>query len=143
MKEIRIRGEGGQIAVQVLGYERPAAGNLSDANWLNCSINVDISPFSGHYGASLSTQDFLAFGEELAVMSDRLAGEAKFDTDEGALSLRLVMEPLGELLIEGEAVVVGAIRAALKFTLHADQSYLGELRREVAAALNEFPVRVA
>ena len=143
MTEIMIVGEGGRVRIQVAGYERQAAENLSDANWLNCNVSVDVPPFSGRYDAAFSTQDFVDFSKQLGVLSEGLAGEAVFQTDEGALHLRLVMQSRGGLTIDGEAVAVMVGRTALKFKLLADQSHLSDLRRAVQAVSTEFPVRAA
>jgi len=143
MNQINIVGENGKVNIEVNGYERPTAKDVDDANWLNCSVYIDVPPFSGRYDASFSTRDFLNFGQELGVLSDHLSGQATFETDEGALRLRLVMGSRGEMVIEGEAEIVASARAALKFTLQADQSYLAELRRSVTAVSAEFPVRAS
>ena len=141
MKEIRIIGDDGVVIIQVFGYERSTFENTSDANWLSCRINIDIPPFLGRYDASFTTQDFYTFGKELTALSAHLHGQAVFETDEGALRLRLKMHARGALVIEGEAVAMTTARSTLKFTIHADQSYLGELRRAVAAVSTEFPTR--
>lgn len=141
MKDMRIHGVGGAIVIHVFGYERSVAENTSDANWLNCRVDIDVPPFSGVYDASFSTQDFLNFGQEIKVLSDNLSGQAAFETDEGALKLRLTMQARGELIIEGEAAVATAARTTLKFKLQADQSFLGDLRKAAMGVLTEFPVR--
>jgi len=143
MKTINIVGENGKLTIEINRYERSTSKDVDDANWLNCTVYIDVPPFSGRYDASFSTRDFLTFGQELGVLSDHLSGQATFETDEGALRLRLVMGTRGEMMIEGEAEIRASARAALKFTLQADQSYLAELRRSVMAVSTEFPVRTS
>jgi hypothetical protein len=141
MSEFRIIGDGVKIGVTVLGYERATALNTSDANWLNCDIDLAVPPFSGNYRAAISTQDFARFGEQLRGLSQHLVGSAEFSTDEQALRVTLTVGSRGELSIEGEASVTGNVRAALRFQAAADQSYLNDLVRAVSDVTQSFPIR--
>jgi hypothetical protein len=141
MKEIQISSGGANVTVRVLGYERPSSSDECDANWLKCIVDIDVFPFRGSYEASFATQDFLRLEREISAMHSKLCGEAIFDPEEGALDIRFKINSLGQVLIEGKAVVLGETRANLKFSFSTDQSYLGKLRQELASAVEEFPVK--
>jgi hypothetical protein len=139
MTEMKIAGNGASICITVIGYERAHADNSSDANWLNCYVDIAVPPFSGGYEASLSTKDFLAFEKDLRSLSERLEGEAVLETDERAISIRISMRSRGLVIITGEATA--PTRSSLTFEFDVDQTYLDGYRREVTAILKQYPVR--
>lgn len=139
MTEINISGNGRSICVNIIGYERDIVENDSDANWLNCYINIVMPPFSGEYMASLSTKDLIDFEVGLRSLSETFEGEAVLETDERAIFLRLSMKSQGQISIAGEAM--GSARTSLTFAFDVDQTYLNEYRRAVTAALKEYPAR--
>ena len=141
MKKIHVSGEGGSITIVAIGYERPSAENDSDLNWLNCKVNVNIPPFEGEYDASFTTLDFLNFGREIEMLSDLMIGQATFETDERALNFRFTMKARGEIVVEGESVIFMTAQTTLKFCFYIDQSYLYNIKKDISAVLNQFPVR--
>ena len=52
----------GQVVATVHGYERVAAGEYCDANWLSVEVGVSARAFSGRFAAEFLTEDFIRFG---------------------------------------------------------------------------------
>ena len=141
MNRVSIRGEGGRVDLDVIAYERPNVTEGSDANWLVCTVSVQAGPFSGRYEASVSTQDFVYFAEGLERLHEACAGEALFDPEEGAISLKLLGNGRGQISIEIRSLIVATPRVLVELKMLSDQSYLPELLQSVRAVLRDFPER--
>lgn len=139
--EIEIRGHGGHLRVEVLGYENPSAQDLSDANWLSCDVLVEVSAFSGNISCSFSTQDFIQFRDELRELLANRSGIASFLTDEEHLGIRLEMEATGIVRIEGMAQIYDMPQATLSFSFESDGSFLTTALRDLEKLIKVFPVK--
>jgi hypothetical protein len=115
-----------------------------DGNWLRAQITVVASPWAGSYRASLRTEEFAAFREQLQRLYDDPAGsEARFESMEPWLRFGVQRtDRLGHIEVRGEARVEPFIEDhnVLKFTLEIDQSYLPHALDELASLLAAYPV---
>lgn len=141
MISVPIKGNGGSISIDVLGYENAAASNDSDANWLRSKIKVAAGPFSGETDAALTTQDFVYFERELAEVLRTLKGKATFQTDEDALRFEVEMSSRGTATVSGAAKAGGGLQASLRFSFETDQSYLAQTKRALAEVTENFPIQ--
>jgi hypothetical protein len=139
--EIEIRGHGGGITIDVLGYENPAATKASDANWLICSIRMRIGPVHGDMKASFTTQDFAEFARELRALVEGQASAASFQTDEQALELKIVGKPTGSAEITGTVRYSFGPDVAVSFTLDSEKSYLLPVIDAISSTMEQFPIR--
>lgn len=141
MINISIKGDGGLLAIDVLGYENPSATNDSDANWLISSIMVAVGPFCAKLDAVLTTHDFVHFERDLASMLRALAGKAEFQTDEESLCFAVHMGPQGVAMVNGIVQFIGETRASMEFSFPTDQTYLDRARCSLSDITKRFPVR--
>lgn len=142
-QSVAIRGElGRRVRVLVSGYEREEALTPEDANWLRCSVDVEVGGFRGAVEASFMTQDFVRFSSELDAVLDSRASKARFDTDEEALALSLEVDRAGHATVSGTLKDVDA-RASLSFSFETDITFLRETRKELQSVLAAFPQRAA
>lgn len=142
MNKFIIRGERGhQLTINVHGYERESSQDPYDANWLNCSVELCLGRFRGAVDASFTTQDFSRFRLELDQVVRGVARAASFQTMEEALSIRLVADSAGRVIVAGNLRELDAGGTVLSYSIESDFSFLqrshGELKRIVA----EFPER--
>lgn len=141
MISVPIGGTGGSVTIEVIGYENPAAGDDSDANWLRSTVRVSVGPFAGDIEGSLTTQDFAYFERELSEVLRTLQGKATFQTDEGWLRFEVGMSLRGTATVSGVVKAGGGSQASLRFSFETDQSYLGETNRALGAVAKDFPVK--
>ncbi len=138
---VGVAGESAHVRVEVIGYENPAAENVSDANWLACRVEVRVRGFEGRVDASFTTQDFAAFGATLGSCVADLRGDATFETDEDALRLHVKFSKTGRATVTGTLREPDRLQTSLGFAFECDQTFM----RRVVDALNEvtqrFPVR--
>lgn len=132
----------GRLTIEVGGYsQRVGATNIYDANWLTVKVTVDVGSFSGTYGASFFTNDFVSFESQLAEMYQSLRGGAKFETPEGQLELQLTCSPLGSITLKGTARDDAGIGNTLSFSITFDQTQLGSSLTQMRRVLSEYPPR--
>jgi hypothetical protein len=132
----------GRLTIEVGGYaQRVGATNISDANWLTVKVTVDVGSFSGTYGASFFTDDFVSFESQLTEMHQSLRGGAKFETPEGQLELQLACSALGNITLKGIARDHPGIGSTLSFSITFDQTQLGSSLTQMRQVLSEYPPR--
>lgn len=141
MISVPIAGTGALVRIEVIGYENPAAGNDSDANWLRSTVRVSVGPFAGDIEGSLTTQDFAYFERELSEVLRTLQGKATFQTGEDWLRFEVGMGSRGTATVSGVVKAGGGSQASLRFSFETDQSYLRETNRALGAVAKDFPVK--
>lgn len=139
--KVPINGNGASIAIEVFGYERHSAQNVSDANWLNCRVNANFGQFTGNYEASFTTFDFCRFRDELKPLLATMNGTAAFVTDEEALSCTIQFMRTGTAILKGRAQVQGRTAVILSFSFESDQSFLADTLRGVESVVQTFPIK--
>ena len=144
MATLTLLGElGRKLVIAVQGFERDAAQNPSDANWLRCSAEVEQGAFRGNVDASFTTNDFARF---LSEMDRVIAGEsavASFDTMEEALAFRVEVDRAGRATVVGKLREVEAGGAELSFNFESDLSFLTKTHSDLKEIVAAFPHRSA
>ena len=100
-KTVVLRGDSGQVQIEVLNYERPASVDGSDANWLVCRCGVTVREFSCDVNLSLMTGDFVRFYRELDEALRSLKGTAGFTTAEAGLKFEVAFKSAGHADVSG------------------------------------------
>lgn len=143
-KTVVIRGQGGQVQIEVLNYERPKSTEGSDANWLVCRCSVTVREFSCDVSLSLMTDDFVCFLGDLEEALRSLNGAAVFATLESGLKLEITFKAAGHAdvfgTIQSQLSVVPS-RTKLDFSFESDQSFLSYTVDGLRAVIQQFPVR--
>lgn len=135
------RSEHECIEVDVVRYERPAAGEYYDDNWLTIQIGVQAGGFRGRVDAAVLTGELGAFLMALRPLYETLRGDAEFSTMEEQLHLRLIGDGKGHITLTGELLDQPGIGNRLHFTLQLDQSELAASIHELERVTAQFPVR--
>ena len=130
-----------RLEIAVLGYERPAAGDFSDDNWLRVKVAIHCGAFQGEFLATFLTSDFESFREQLSSLYETLKGEAEFQTIEEQLSFSITGNGMGHMLLRGSALDQAGIGNRLAFTLNLDQSQLYSSLQSLGAIISAYPVR--
>ena len=80
--QITIRGDGGEIALHVVGREDPLASNPYDLDWLRASLTIKVGRLFGTANLSLTSSELNAFREQLEAALRSLKGPLHFATIE-------------------------------------------------------------
>ena len=138
---VEIAGQAAHVGIEVLGYENPAAENVSDANWLTCRIEVRVRGFEGHIDAAFTTQDFAAFSRSLRSAVSDMKGEAAFETDEDALRLDVKFNTTGSVSVTGVLREPDRPRTSLAFSFESDQTFMRRTNNALEEVTHQFPER--
>jgi hypothetical protein len=131
--------DGQRVLIQPQGRQHPGLFDYWDGNWIVCRIDLTAGGFRGGFEASLRSEEFQAFLEELENLVDTLESTAAFSTMEGQLAFSLTGDGVGHIHLTGEAQdLPGGNR--LHFEFEVDQTCLAEIRRSVERVLTAFPV---
>lgn len=142
MTTLVLHGEfGRRLTIDVHGYERNSSQDLYDANWLRCSVDVDLGRFRGAVDASFTTQDFARFLSELDQVMGGAAMAATFQTMEEALSIRVEVNRAGRVVVAGNLREIDAGGSALSYSFDSDLSFLQKSHSELKRIVSEFPER--
>lgn len=140
---ITIAGASGKLTINILGYENGDARDVDDANWLLCSIELTVDGFNARYRAALTTHELKDLEDELARILSEPGGSMSFVTDEENLGLKIRVESLGGVDIEGDCKVSGSPKVTLSFLFQSDQTFLAKSLEDIKVALQYFPIKEA
>jgi len=127
------------LTLTLHGRSLPQAADYWDGNWLVCSAEVSVGAFRGSLGGLLRNEDIGRFHDRVVELSERLTGEALFDTLEGWFDLRLIGDGRGHIEARGRLCDDPVHGNVLEFRLFFDQTYLPPLK-QLRAAMEAFPV---
>jgi hypothetical protein len=127
------------IVVRVLGRERSEAKDYWDGNWVDARVRVAAGGFRGELGGALRTEGFVRLRNQLRLLGDDPAGNAKFETMEDWLSIAIVGDGKGHFHAACAAVDVRTANR-LTFGLDFDQAELPEILCGLDAVCEAWPV---
>ena len=136
---IAIRGDGGAVVIELVGYENERSDDYSDANWIACTVRAACGGVVASMRFSMGTRDLARFATELQQMLGLLTGSARLQTDEQQVSIRIAMRASGGALVEGSVSSAGHPHATMKYSFDSDQSYLREALVAAQKATAAFP----
>jgi len=138
-----LSGERGRrLAIEVRGYERDVARDPSDANWLDCSVDLVLGRFQGSAEASFATEDFACFFAELEAVMRGSGRAAVFETMEEGLSVRVELSRGGRVTVAGQLREVEVDGSVLSYSFESDRSSIEEFQVMLGRVVSEFPARV-
>jgi hypothetical protein len=105
------------------------------------TLGCNTGGFRGAFRASLRTDEFVRFREQLGLLYENLDGRAEFQSMERWLSIRVSGDGRGHFEADCEARDDPSFGNALRFTLHFDQTELPVILRGLAALEEAFPVK--
>ncbi len=144
MTTLTLHGELGQkLVIGVHGFERDAAEDLYDANWLRCSVDVEQGAFRGSVDASFTTNDFARLLSEMDRLMTGESVAASFNTMEEALAFRIEVDRAGRAKVAGKLREVEAGGAELSFKFESDLSFLTKTHSDLTGIVAAFPHRTA
>jgi hypothetical protein len=143
MATLKILGErASKLEIQVGGYTTAAPQDPYDANWLQCSVDVDVGRFRGAVEASFMTQDFIRLADHLRDVLGGSSRKASFRTMEEALSFDIEVDRAGRAKVTGQLRDIETDGCTLDFAFENDLSFLEQTSEELRQIVAEFPERL-
>jgi hypothetical protein len=113
------------VSIRVLGRLHADAADYWDGNWPVTPIHVVAGDFEGRVGASLRAEELRNVREAMQRLNLSLDGEARLESMEAWLTLRVAVAGSGGLVVSGKAVDRPGVGNELSFKIEGlDQSYL-------------------
>jgi hypothetical protein len=137
--EITIRGDSLAIRLAVIGYENPEATDVDDANWLAVTATVEAPGLFASTKLSLVAAELKEFRDQLRMSQETLAGSARLESLEQAISVNVVYGSLGRARISGELRLNGGESLKLTFSGETDQTLLQSVLVALDEAVSAYP----
>lgn len=134
------RNDSEYLNVQITGRSHPGSLDYWDGNWVNADIEIYAGSFRGRYGAYLRAEELRDFRDALARLYSFDSKEAKFETMEEQLSIRITGNGLGHFAAECEALDQAGIGNRLIFSLEFDQTEIPEMLQGLDGVARKYPV---
>jgi hypothetical protein len=138
--KFKVLGEDTKIEIEAIGRKYPNTTDYWDINWLVSTINVNIPGYKACFNASLTTYEIRDFYTELTRMETKLKGQAKLNNIDGYLDIECEMNRTGRMMWSAELCYPAGHGALLSFDFESDQSYLGDLIKQLEQLLRVYPV---
>jgi len=137
---MELKGDGGQIKINVLARANNETQDYWDANWLYSEIKIDVVGFKAFYDTNLRVDDFIDFVFNLEKLGNGEIKEIEFLTLEEGLHLKgNFLQESGNIEWFGEAKASDT-KNSLKFNLITDYESINRLMGELKYLLTEYPL---
>ena len=138
-----LKGDRGELALEILDYENPRAQSVEDSNWLRANLTIQAGPFSGSIEFGLTTDELAVLSSQLSTVMSSLSGQVRFATMEGNWMLNVDFERSGTAIVSGMMTSNRTLGNKLLYELRADPIALEPVVGDVARMTSMYPVRSA
>lgn len=138
-----IRGDEGQIALEILGYENVQAQSVDDSNWLGAKLEVRGGVFSGAITFAMTAPELALLYQRVGSATKTLAERVHFQTTEGNWVLNLNFERSGGAVISGTVTPDPVQKNVLHYEFRSDGISLESLVQALGKLVAQYPVRHA
>ena len=125
------------ISLEVL-YRRYPSDSF-DGNWLETDIVVESGTCHGKYRATILVQDFEAFRDRIALLTETWDGTALFDPMEPWIQIKLTGNGGTEIRVSGEADHPCGMGKTLPFSMSISSSELPGIIKMLDDILVRYP----
>jgi hypothetical protein len=132
--------DGQRILIQPYGRRQSGLFDNWDDNWISCEVHVSAGGFRGSFAASLRSEEFQGFLDEIQSLNQTLEGRAAFSTVEGQIEISLTADRKGRVRVQGVALDQPGVGNRLHFEFEIDQTYLTRISAALEHLLTAFPV---
>jgi hypothetical protein len=130
-----------RLEVNLLGA--PANPKTEGYDWVKALIQIKVGGFKGEVEIYMCVSDMIMFKEQLEPLYQNLNGVAEFKTIEGQLYIRIEVNKLGHVQVNGYLLDDLVSDNKLSFEIRYDQTLLWHTISEIDAALFELSQKTA
>ena len=127
------------VLIRPLSRRQPGLFDYSEANWIDCEVEVTAGVFHGTARAGVRSEEFQAFLEEVEGMIGTLEGAATLTTMEGQLTVAIAIEGDERMRVSGEVSDAAGSGNRLRFTFDTDRAELSAIAKTLNYVLTVFP----
>ena len=131
---------GERLEIRALRRSHPDASDFWDANWIESDVLLHVGGFRARYRASLRSDEFRSFREQVQGLEEARRDAASFATMEGQLAFALTLDKRGRVGVEGSARDDAGSRNALAFAFEIDATYIPAILRSLNDLARKYPV---
>jgi hypothetical protein len=139
MNAATIRGDKGQLRLEIIGRENPRAQDLDDSNWLRASLEVKGGPFSGTIEFGITAAEIDGLYNELKSKISTLNGSIHFVTMEEDWVLDVVFERTGTVVVSGRVTTKRAQANSLHYEYRTDPITLESVVEDLRCITKSYP----
>ena len=132
--------DGQRILIQPHGRRQSSLFDNWDDNWISCDVHVSAGAFRGSFAASLRSEEFQAFLDQIQSLDQTVEGTAAFSTVEGQIEISLAGDGKGRVRVQGIAVDQPGVGNRLHFEFEIDRTSLPQISAALEHLLTAFPV---
>jgi hypothetical protein len=129
------------VSLEIESRTYPDSADYWDGNWLNARVQFQLGCFRGAYGCHLRAEDFVAFHDQIVILSQKLTGHAVFKTMEEQVAINFEADGQGHISVTGALQDEAGIGNTLQFRFEIDQTFLEKMLKELQAIVTAFPVK--
>ena len=137
--QITIKGDEGEIILQILGRENVNASNLCDANWLRTTLSVRASSFSGTIEIGLWVPELVALRDRLEAILRNLTDGLQFESMESNWKFNVAFEITGAVIISGSVRKELTQDNMLHYEFRSDPISLELVARDIRRVTEAYP----
>ncbi len=130
------------LTIHVINREYPLSSDYYDGNWVGSTIEVSAGGFTGKVSASLRSEEFVKFMNELSMLYEELSGQAHFTTMEQWLSITVVGDGIGHFEAQCKLSdnAPSGTGNTLNFFIYFDQTFIPGMIAGLNRIITAFPV---
>jgi len=136
-----LKGDIGEIALEVLRYENGQALNIEDKNWLRAILYVQAGPLFGKAEFGMTTYELSVLCRELSAGAKTLMGGIRHATTEGNWQLNIDFERTGTAQISGVLIPSMASNNALHYAFESDPISLESAVNQLRHLMQDYPIK--
>ncbi|MBI3351261.1 MAG: hypothetical protein HY036_01640 [Nitrospirae bacterium] len=118
----------------------PKSKKFWEGNWLITNVEMKAGSFAGKIVASLRTDEFYRFYQELSSLYITIPGKASFLSMEDWLEIRIKGDGKGNFTADCDAKDQSGAGSFLKFRLQLDYTHIPDILSGLEEILKKFPV---
>lgn len=138
-----LKGDRGELTLEILDYENPRAQNTEDSNWLRANLTIQANPFFGSIEFGLTTDELALLSSQLSTVVSSLSGKVRFATMEGNWTLNVDFERSGTAIVSGMVESKRTLGNRLLYELHAEPIVLESVAGDLARMASMYPIKSA
>jgi hypothetical protein len=127
------------VLIRPLSRRQPGLFDYSEANWIECEVEISAGLFHGTVRADIRSEEFQAFLDEAEGMIGTLEGAASLTTMEGQLAVAIAIDGDERTRVTGEVSDAPTSGNRLRFAFEIERAQVPDIAQSLTYLLAAFP----